>query len=145
MAAPSGAPAQKKRTWARRELEGGRNGRESIVLNLDAFTNKNVIDIFHLKARNTVFEKGITLGELVFEMFSVATEGESLTMSVFLVTGGSGGRANQFRVLCRRRRRDAMAKGYSMDLRERPASLREEARRRHQLRLALLRSPQDHA
>ena len=82
---------EKKSTGGWGKLEGGRNGRGSIGLNLDTLADKDVIDIFHFKARNTASEKGIALGELMFEMFSVATESESLAMPVFLVTGGSGG------------------------------------------------------
>lgn len=89
--APSGKLAPKKRTGTGSELERGRHGRGSAGLDFDAFTNEHVIEIFHLKARDTAFEKGIALGELVFEMFSVAAESEGLTMSVLLVTGGPGG------------------------------------------------------
>jgi hypothetical protein len=76
-------------TWG--ELERGGDRRRSTGLDLDAFTGEELFQVFHFKARDTAFEKGITLGELVFEMFGVATEGESLTMPVFLVAGGSGG------------------------------------------------------
>ena len=70
------------------ELEGGGN-RRSIGLELDTFTDEDLIQVFQIKVRDTAFEKGITLGELVFEMFGVATKGESLTMPVLLVAGGS--------------------------------------------------------
>ncbi len=40
------------------------------------------------------FEKRKTLGKLVFEMFCVATEGERLTMPVFLLAGSPGGCAS---------------------------------------------------
>lgn len=40
------------------------------------------------------FEKGNALGELMFEMFAVATEGERLTMPVFLLAGSAGGCAS---------------------------------------------------
>jgi hypothetical protein len=43
-----------------------------------------------MKIRDTAFEKGIALGELMFEVFGVATEGERLTMPVFLLAGGAG-------------------------------------------------------
>ena len=43
-----------------------------------------------MKVRDTAFEKGIALGELMFEVFGVATEGERLTMPVFLLAGGAG-------------------------------------------------------
>jgi hypothetical protein len=71
------------------ELEGGRD-RRTIGLDLDAFTDENLIQIFQFKARDTALEEGITLGELVFEMFGVATKGESLTVPVLLMAGGSG-------------------------------------------------------
>jgi len=98
---------KKLRTRACGELEGGGNGsRGGTGLDLDAFTDEDVVDIFHIKARNTAFEKSITLCEPVFEMFSMSAEGESLSMSVFLVTGGSGGCAGgasrMFRVALKR-------------------------------------------
>ncbi|KAH9069691.1 hypothetical protein EDB83DRAFT_2314084 [Lactarius deliciosus] len=43
------------------------------------------------KARNTAFENGIALGEFLFEMFSVTTKSEGLTVPVLLVTGSAGG------------------------------------------------------
>jgi len=74
-------------TWG--ELEGG-GDRRSISLDLDTFTDEDLLQVIYIKARDTAFEKGIALCELVFEMFGVATKGESLTMPVFLVAGGSG-------------------------------------------------------
>jgi hypothetical protein len=97
---------KKIRTRAGGELEGGGNGRGCTGLKLDAFTDEDIVEIFHIKARNTALEKSITLCELVFEMFSMSAEGESLTMSVFLVTGGSGGctggASRMFRVALKR-------------------------------------------
>lgn len=75
------------------ELEGG-GDRRTIGLDLDAFTDENVIQVFQVKVRDTALEEGITLGELVFEMFGVATKGESLTVPVLLVAGGSGSRTS---------------------------------------------------
>jgi hypothetical protein len=82
---------KKIRTRTCGELEGGGNGRGGTGLDLDAFTDEDVLEIVHIKARNTTFEKSITLCELVFEMFGMSAEGESLTVPIFLVTGGSGG------------------------------------------------------
>lgn len=85
-------------TWG--ELEGG--GERNIGLNLDTFTNEDLLQVIHIKASDTAFEKGIALGEFVFEMFGVAARGESLTMPVFLVAGGSGscasGASRMFRI-----------------------------------------------
>jgi hypothetical protein len=78
-------------TWG--ELEGGRD-RRTIGLDLDAFTDEDLIQVVYVKARDTSFEEGIALGELVFEMFCVATRGESLTMPILLVAGGSGSRTS---------------------------------------------------
>lgn len=75
------------------ELEGG-GDRRSIGLNLDALTDEDFIQIIQMKVRDTAFEKGIALGEPMFEMFAVATEGERLTMPVFLLAGGAGGCAS---------------------------------------------------
>lgn len=52
---------KKLRTRTCGELEGGGNGRGSSGLDLDAFTDEDVVEIFHIKARNTTFEKSITL------------------------------------------------------------------------------------
>ena len=94
-----------KRTVTCVELEGGRD-RRSIRLDLNAFTDENLIQVFQIKIRDTTFEKGIALGELVFEMFGVATKGESLTMPVLLVAGGSGcctsGASRVFRIALQR-------------------------------------------
>lgn len=87
------------------ELEGGRD-RRSIGFHLDAFTDEYLIQVFQIKVRDTAFEKSITLGELVFEMFGVATKGESLTMPVLLVARGSGsctsGASRVFRIALER-------------------------------------------
>jgi hypothetical protein len=82
---------RKKRTCG--ELEGG-GDRRSIALDLDALADENSFQIIHIKVRHTAFEKGIALGELMFKMFGVATEGERLTMPVFLLAGGAGGCAS---------------------------------------------------
>ena len=87
----------------RGELERG-GDRRSTGLDLDGFTGEDLIQVFHFKARDTAFEKGIALGEFVFEMFGVATEGESLTMPVFLVAGGSGGVVSSELIVRRARR-----------------------------------------
>ena len=72
-------------------MERGRNGRRSIGLDLDAFADENVFQIFHFKARDAAFEKGIALGELVFEMLCMTTKGERLTMPILLMASSSGG------------------------------------------------------
>ena len=82
---------QKKNTGSRSELEGTRNGGRYTGLDFDAFTGEEVLQVFHIKARDTAFKKGVTLSELMFKMFGMATKGESLAMPVFLVAGGSGG------------------------------------------------------
>ena len=88
------APKERKiRTGTCGELEGG-SDRVSIGLNLDALTDEDLIQIVQMKVRDTAFEKGIALGELMFEMFGMATEGESLTMPVFLLARGAGGCAS---------------------------------------------------
>ena len=87
------APKGEKRTRTWGELEGG-GDRRSIGIELDALTDENLIQIVHMKVRDTAFEKGIALGELMFEMFGVATEGERLTMPVFLLASGAGGCAS---------------------------------------------------
>jgi hypothetical protein len=84
---------RKKRTGTCGELEGG-GDRRSIAVDLDALTDENPFQIIHIKVRDTAFDKGIALGELMFEMFGVATEGERLTMPVFLLAGGAGGCAS---------------------------------------------------
>jgi hypothetical protein len=71
-------------------LERGRNRRRSIGLYLDTFADEKVVEIFHFKAREAAFEKGITLGKFVFEMLSVTAESESLTMPVLLMARSSG-------------------------------------------------------
>lgn len=85
---------REKHTGTRGELEGGRNRRRSTGLDLDALADEKIIQVVYIKTRNTAFEKGVALSKLVFEMFSVAAQGESLTMPVFLVAGGSGGCAS---------------------------------------------------
>jgi hypothetical protein len=70
-------------------LERGRDGRRSIGLYLDTFANEKVVEIFHFKARDAAFEKGIALGEFMFEMLGVTAESESLTVSVLLMARGS--------------------------------------------------------
>ena len=87
------ASKEKKQTGPCGELEGG-GDRRSIGLDLDALTDEDIIQIIHIKVRNTAFEKGFALGELMFEMLGVATEGERLTMPVFLLAGGAGGCAS---------------------------------------------------
>jgi hypothetical protein len=89
--APKGR--KKKRTGTCGELEGG-GDRRSIGIDLNALTDEDLIQIIYIKARDTAFKKGIALGELMLEMFGVATEGEGLTMPVFLLAGGAGGCAS---------------------------------------------------
>jgi hypothetical protein len=84
---------RKKRTGTWGELEGG-GDRGSIGVDLDALTDEDLIQIIYIKVRDTAFEKGIALGELMFEMFGMAAEGERLTMPVFLLAGGAGGCAS---------------------------------------------------
>lgn len=88
--APKG---RKKRTGTCGELEGG-GDRRSIDVDMDALTDEDLIQIIDIKVRDTAFEKGIALGELMFEVFGVATEGERLTMPVFLLASGAGGCAS---------------------------------------------------
>ena len=88
--APKG---RKKRTGTRGELEGG-GDRRSTGVDLDALTDEDPIQIIHIKVRDTAFEKSFALGKPMFEMFGMATEGERLTMPVFLLAGGTGGCAS---------------------------------------------------
>jgi hypothetical protein len=67
-------------------LERGRNGRRNVGLYLDTFADEKVLEIIHFKAGQAAFEKSITLGKFVFEMLSVTSKGESLTMPVLLMT-----------------------------------------------------------
>ena len=66
-------------------MERARDGGRGIGLYLDIFANENVVEIFHFKARDAAFEKGITLSEFMFEMLGVTTESESLTVPVLLM------------------------------------------------------------
>ena len=83
----------KIRTWTCGELEGSGN-RRSTVLDLDALTGEDFIQIILIEVRDMAFEKGNALGELMLEMFAVATEGERLTMPVFLLAGSASGCAS---------------------------------------------------
>ena len=65
-------------------------GREALTSTSDSFTAEDFVQIFHTKPWDVAFEKGIALGELVFEILGVTPKSEGLAMSVFLVTRSSG-------------------------------------------------------
>jgi hypothetical protein len=62
----------------------------SMGIYFDSFTDEDLVQIFGIKPWDVAFEKGIALGELVFEILGVTARSEGLTISVFLVTRSSG-------------------------------------------------------
>ena len=74
-------------------MEGGGNRRNS-CLNFDPLTNEYLVEVVHIKARNTAFKNGITLSKFRFEVFGVTAESECLAVPVLLMTGSAGGCAS---------------------------------------------------
>jgi hypothetical protein len=75
------------------KLEGGGNRRYR-CLNFDPLTNEYIVQVIHIKARNTAFKNGITLSKFIFEVFGVTAESECLAVPVLLMTGSTCGCAS---------------------------------------------------
>ena len=55
------------------------------MVNLNAFPLNNLVKILEIESIDVTFEKSVALAELMFEMISVTSRSQSLSVSVFLV------------------------------------------------------------